>query len=67
MFSSCFYFSIMLLGSLIQKEYQPDKVILSPAMIEEMPYQKVERTIFLSKEDIAVSYTHLTLPTIYSV
>ena len=52
MFSSCFYFSIMLLGSLIQKEYQPDKVILSPAMIEEMPYQKVERTIFLSKEDI---------------
>ena len=52
MFSSCFYFSIMLLGSLIQKEYQPDKVILSPAMIEEMPYQKVERIIFLSKEDI---------------
>ena len=52
MFSSCFYFSIMLLGSLIQQEYQPDKVILSPATIEEMPYQKVERTIFLSKEDI---------------
>jgi len=50
MFSSCFYFSILLLGFLVQQEYQPHKVILSPPVIEELPYQKVERSVSLSKD-----------------
>jgi len=51
-FSSLFHFSVLSVCFLIQQEYQPDKEVLSPAAIEKMPYQKVERQSFLSKEDI---------------
>jgi len=50
--SSILYCAVLVVSFLVQQEFQPDKVVLSPAAIEEMPYEKVERQSFLSKDDV---------------